>query len=135
MQYGHFDDQHREYVIDRVDTPASWTNYIGVGDMCAVLNQTAGGYAFYKSPEYHRITRFRPNGVPLDRPGHYVYLRDDESGDYRWSTTPAGTASPTANISAITAGFLPNRRCSFRWMIRWSCGMSVCATTPIRSAA
>ena len=64
MQYGHFDDQHREYVIDRVDTPASWTNYIGVGDMCAVLNQTAGGYAFYKSPEYHRITRFRPNGVP-----------------------------------------------------------------------
>lgn len=48
------------------------------------MNHTAGGYLFYKSPEYHRITRFRPNGVPMDRPGHYVYLRDNDSRDY-WS--------------------------------------------------
>lgn len=84
MQYGHFDNENNEYVIDRVDLPTSWTNYIGVKDMCAVLNHTAGGYSFYKSPEYHRITRFRPNGVPMDRPGHYVYVRDDDSQDY-WS--------------------------------------------------
>ena len=84
MQYGHFDNEKREYVIDRVDLPVSWTNYLGVNDMCAVVNHTAGGYIFYQSPEYHRITRFRGNGVPMDRPGHYVYLRDDESGDY-WS--------------------------------------------------
>lgn len=84
MQYGHFDNENREYVIDRVNLPVSWTNYLGVKDMCAVLNHTAGGYIFYRSPEYHRITRFRPNGVPMDRPGHYVYVRDDESGDY-WS--------------------------------------------------
>ena len=86
MQYGYFDNDRREYVINRVDTPASWTNYIGVNDYCAVLNQTAGGYSFYKSPQYHRITRFRPNGVPLDRPGHYVYIRDDETGEY-WSVS------------------------------------------------
>lgn len=84
MQYGHFDNENREYVIDRVDLPVSWTNYLGVEDLCAVVNHTAGGYLFYKSPEYHRITRFRANAVPMDRPGHYVYLRDDESGDY-WS--------------------------------------------------
>ena len=84
MQYGHFDNENREYVIDRVDLPASWTNYLGVKDMCAVVNHTAGGYVFYKSPEYHRITRFRGNGVPMDRPGHYVYVRDDETGEY-WS--------------------------------------------------
>ena len=29
MQYGHFDNENREYVIDRVDLPTSWTNYIG----------------------------------------------------------------------------------------------------------
>jgi hypothetical protein len=29
--------------------------------MCGVFNHTAGGYLFYKTPEYHRITRFRPN--------------------------------------------------------------------------
>ena len=98
MQYGHFDDKAREYVIDRVDLPVSWTNYIGVNDMCAVLNHTAGGYLFHKSPQYHRITRFRPNGVPLDRPGHYVYLRDDDSGDF-WSLSWQPTAKPKERYS------------------------------------
>ena len=54
MQYGHFDDAKREYVIDRVDIPVSWTNYLGVENMCGVVNHTAGGYLFYKSPEYLR---------------------------------------------------------------------------------
>ncbi|MDR2797207.1 MAG: N,N'-diacetylchitobiose phosphorylase [Treponema sp.] len=84
MRYGYFDTEHREYVLDRVDVPVSWTNYIGVKDLCGVFNHTAGGYLFYKSPEYHRISRFRPNGVPMDRPGHYVYIRDDDTGEY-WS--------------------------------------------------
>ena len=82
MQYGHFDNEAKEYVIDRVDLPVSWTNYLGVEDTCAVINHTAGGYMFYKSPEYHRITRFRGNAVPVDRPGYYVYIRDNENGDY-----------------------------------------------------
>ena len=84
MRYGHFDVANREYCIERVDLPTSWTNYLGVKDFCVVVNHTAGGYAFYQSPEYHRITRFRGNGVPMDRPGHYVYLRDDENKEY-WS--------------------------------------------------
>lgn len=84
MRYGYFDNESREYVIEKIDVPVSWTNYLGVKDMCGVINHTAGGYLFYKSPEYHRITRFRPNGVPMDRPGFYVYLRDDVTGEY-WS--------------------------------------------------
>lgn len=84
MQYGHFDNEKREYVIDRVDLPVSWTNYLGVKDLCVVVNHTAGGYMFYQSPEYHRVTRFRGNAVPMDRPGHYVYLRDAKDEDY-WS--------------------------------------------------
>ena len=84
MRYGYFDNENREYVIERVDLPVSWTNYIGTGDLYGVFNHTAGGYLLYKSPEYHRITRFRPNGVPMDMPGHYVYIRDNGDGDY-WS--------------------------------------------------
>ncbi len=84
MQYGYFDNEKREYVIGRVDLPVSWTNYLGVKDLCVVVNHTAGGYMFYQSPEYHRVTRFRGNAVPMDRPGHYVYLRDAKDGDY-WS--------------------------------------------------
>lgn len=86
MRYGYFDNENREYVIDKLDIPTSWTNYLGVRDMCTVINHTAGGYTFYKSPEYHRVTRFRPNAIPMDRPGHYVYLRDDEISDY-WSVS------------------------------------------------
>lgn len=83
MKYGYFDNENREYVIDRVDLPTSWTNYIGTKDMYGVFNHTAGGYLLYKIPEYHRITRFRPNnsGV-MDFPGHYVYVRDDDTGEF-----------------------------------------------------
>ena len=42
MQYGRFDNERREYVIDRVDVPVSWTTYIGTGDMYGVFNHTAG---------------------------------------------------------------------------------------------
>lgn len=86
MRYGYFDDENREYVIENPSVPVSWTNYLGVKDMCTVISQNAGGYSFYKSAEHHRITRFRQNAVPLDRPGHYVYLRDDESEKY-WSVS------------------------------------------------
>lgn len=82
MKYGYFDNDKREYVINRVDLPTSWTNYLGVEETCAVVNHTAGGYLFHKTPEYHRMTRFRANSVPMDRPGHYVYIRDEESKDY-----------------------------------------------------
>jgi len=97
LRYGYFDNANREYVIDRVDVPVSWTNYLGVRDLCTVISHNAGGYSFYKNAEHHRITRFRQNGVPHDRPGHYVYLRDDETGEY-WSISwqPVGKDLKTA---------------------------------------
>ena len=98
MRYGYFDNKNREYVIDRIDLPVSWTNYIGVGDLYGVFNHTAGGYLLYKSPEYHRITRFRPNGVPMDGPGHYVYLRDEETGDF-WSVSWQPVGKPKEHYS------------------------------------
>ncbi|MBR2676471.1 MAG: hypothetical protein IKE28_06140 [Solobacterium sp.] len=86
MRCGYFNETENEYVIEQVDLPVSWTNYLGVEEMAAVVNHTAGGYLFYRSPEYHRITRFRANAVPMDRPGFYIYLRDAENSDY-WSVS------------------------------------------------
>ncbi len=86
MRYGYFDNKNKEYVIERPDVPVSWTNYLGVKDLCTVISNNAGGYSFYKSTEHHRVTRFRQNGVPMDRPGHYIYIRDDETGEY-WSVS------------------------------------------------
>ena len=93
MRYGYFDDAAREYVIDRVDAPFSMTNYLGTQRMGAVLSHNAGGYCWLDSPQFHRITRFRPNGVPLDFPGHYVYLRDGDTGEY-WSVSWQPVGAP-----------------------------------------
>ena len=95
MRYGHFDTANDEYVIDRPDVPVSFTNYLGRRDYCVVLSHNAGGYSYYRSPQSGRVTRFRPNGVPLDRPGHYVYLRDDADGDY-WSVSWQPVGKPLA---------------------------------------
>ncbi len=84
MHFGHFDDARREYVITRPDTPLPWLNYLGTDDYFALITNTAGGYSFYKDARLRRITRYRYNNVPPDTGGRYLYVRDDESGDY-WS--------------------------------------------------
>ena len=98
MQYGYFDDAAREYVITRPDTPRSWINYLGSRLYGGIITQNAGGYSFYRSGGTGRVLRMRFNGVPVDEPGRFVYLRDDagspvsRAGDY-WSASwqPVGT--------------------------------------------
>lgn len=92
MQYGHFDDETREYVITRPDTPLPWINYIGCEDYFGILSATAGGYSYYRDARLRRITRGRYNNVPTDFGGRYLYLRDDANGDY-WSPSWMPTQS------------------------------------------
>jgi cellobiose phosphorylase len=86
MRYGSFDDETREYVINRPDTPLPWINYLGNEDYFGILSNTGGGYSFYKDARLRRLTRFRYNNAPLDSNGRYIYLRDDESALF-WSPT------------------------------------------------
>ena len=32
MRYGYFDQQNKEYVVERPDTPMSWINYLGTDE-------------------------------------------------------------------------------------------------------
>jgi len=86
MNYGYFDDTAKEYVISRPDTPASWSNYLGSTEYGAIITNNAGGYGFYKSGARGRFLRLLFNAVPMDQPGRYIYLRDNDSGDY-WSAS------------------------------------------------
>ncbi len=86
MNYGYFDDEKKEYVITRPDTPRSWTNYLGSTEYGAIITNNAGGYSFYRSAAQGRFTRLRFNSIPMDQPGRYLYLRDRDSGDY-WSAS------------------------------------------------
>ena len=84
MRYGYFDDERREYVITRPDTPLPWINYLGCEAYVALISNTAGGYSFYRDARLRRITRYRYNNVPLDCGGRYIYVRDNDIGEF-WS--------------------------------------------------
>ena len=81
-RYGHFDDEHREYVITDPKTPWPWINYLGNEDFFSLISNTAGGYSFYKDAKFRRLTRYRYNSVPMDNGGRYFYLKD---GDTIWN--------------------------------------------------
>ncbi len=80
--FGHFDDNAREYVITRPDTPWPWINYMGTDDFFSLISNTAGGYCFCRDAKFRRILRYRYNGVPMDAGGRYFYIKD---GDTVWN--------------------------------------------------
>ena len=82
MQYGHFDDDAREYVITTPRTPLPWINYLGNEDFFSLISNTAGGYSFYRDAKLMRLTRYRYNACPPDQNGRYYYIKD---GDNVWN--------------------------------------------------
>jgi len=86
MQFGYFDDKNKEYVIERPDTPKSWSNYLGSTEYGAIITNNAGGYSFLKSSAQGRFMRLRFNSIPMDQPGRYIYIHDRDSKDF-WSTS------------------------------------------------
>ena len=82
MQFGHFDDSSKEYVITTPRTPLPWINYLGTQDFFFLISNTAGGYSFYKDAKLLRLTRYRYNNCPLDNGGRYYYIKD---GDTVWN--------------------------------------------------
>jgi len=99
MRYGYFDDESREYVVTRPDTPLPWINYLGSQDYFGIISNTAGGYSFYRDARLRRLTRYRYNNAPLDSSGRYLYLRDDgpvkqEASPLFWSPSWQPTRIP-----------------------------------------
>jgi cellobiose phosphorylase len=93
MRYGYFDDDRREYVITRPDTPVPWINYLGTDGHFGTVSNTAGGYSWHVDARLRRLTRYRYNNVPGDTGGRYLYLRDDATGEY-WSPSWQPTRTP-----------------------------------------
>ena len=85
MQYGYFDDQKREYVIETPATPLPWINYLGSQEFFSLISNTAGGYCFYRDAKLQRILRYRYNSVPADIGGRFFYIK--EEGKPAWSPT------------------------------------------------
>ncbi len=84
MQYGHFDDAAREYVINTPHTPYPWINYLGSERFFSLLSHLGGGYSFYRDARMRRLTRYRYNNIPTDAGGRYLFVND--GGDV-WTPT------------------------------------------------
>ena len=99
MNFGYFDEQAREYVITRPDTPRPWSNYIGSAEFGGVITNNAAGYTFYRSAAQGRLTRFLFNAPPAHWPGRFVYLRDESDGDF-WSLSWMPVGKPLSGFAA-----------------------------------
>ena len=86
MKYGNFSKDGLEFIITTPNTPRPWINYLTNENYCSIISQCAGGYSFYKDCRSDRITRWNPENYHEDRPGKYVYLKDNKSKKY-WSAT------------------------------------------------
>jgi len=86
MNYGYFDNKNKEYVITRPDTPTPWMNYLGKGQFSGIISNTAGGTCFDGDPSNRRLLRYKFNNLPKDRSGRYLYIRNQDTGEY-WSPT------------------------------------------------
>ena len=105
MQFGAFDDERREYIIDTPQTPIPWINYLGTEGFYSLVSNTGGGYAFYQDAKLRRLIRYRYNNVPADMGGRFYYIKDK---DTVWSP-----------------GFLPTRTKLDRYRCRHGLGYTI----------
>jgi cellobiose phosphorylase len=104
MVHGRFSGDGREYVITDVRTPSPWINYLQNGRYFATISAGGGGISYDRSPLHGRITRYRINDVPPDRPGKYIYVRDRDTGEL-WSLTWQPVGHEPASDYRVAHGF------------------------------
>jgi len=103
--YYEFNDEDKEIIIKRYDTPTPWMNYLSNGNFHTMLSQAGGGLAFYKSPQIWRINRYRFYHLPTDRSGFYVYLKDKNTGTFWCPTNEPAIAKPDKWKAAHGMGY------------------------------
>ena len=84
--FGKFDYNNQEFIITDPKTPTPWMNYLSNNEYCVLISNTGGGFSFHIDPRNRRITRYRYNNIPYDRPGKYIYIKDKETSKI-WSPT------------------------------------------------
>lgn len=83
MQYGHFDDEKREYVITNPRTPVKWINYIGTLAFGGFVDHTGGALICKGDPTYNRITKYIPQLPASEFKGETLYLRIKKGADWQ----------------------------------------------------
>jgi cellobiose phosphorylase len=83
MNYGYFDDPHREYVITNPRTPAKWINYIGTLQFGGFVDHTGGALICKNDPTFNRITKYIQQMPSSEFKGETLYLCIKHRDGYR----------------------------------------------------
>ena len=78
-RFGYFSPDATEYVITECDLMRPWLNFLANGKYQIWLSQTLGGMSLFNQDL--RINNYYGK---FDVPGKYVFVRDDDTGEY-WS--------------------------------------------------
>lgn len=60
--------------------PQPWIHYLSNGELHAFASQAGGGFAWWKDPVECRLSRYRMFHLPMDRPGFYLYVSEQDEG-------------------------------------------------------
>ncbi|MBN2803043.1 MAG: glycosyl transferase [Deltaproteobacteria bacterium] len=83
MNYGYFDDAHKEYVLTTPFTPIKWINYVGTLDFGGIIDNTGGSLICKGDPALNRITKYIAQMPQSDFKGSTLYVRiKDKQGNY-----------------------------------------------------
>ena len=75
MQYGHFNDLVKEYVVTTPFTPVKWCNYVGTLSFGGIVDHTGGALICKGDPALNRITKYIAQMPASDFKGTTVYIR------------------------------------------------------------
>jgi cellobiose phosphorylase len=73
-----FIDEARAIRINDPRLPGPWINYLSNGNFHALVSHAGGGFAWWRSPLTYRLTRYRHHHQPIDSPGFYIYIREED---------------------------------------------------------
>jgi cellobiose phosphorylase len=104
-EYYRFDDDAKELLVQRHNTPSPWMNYLSNGTFHTMISQAGGACAFYKSPQIWRINRYRFYNLPTDRSGIYCYIKDETDGNYWCPTAEPAECKPEEWEAAHGLGY------------------------------
>ena len=80
--FGSFSADGKKYILRKPLMDRPWMNVLSNGRWCYVASHLGGGYSFLDNPTVGRITRWHIDGTPRDNTGKFLYLRDEQTGDW-----------------------------------------------------
>ncbi len=98
---GQFSSDGKEFILTEPLLSRPWMNVLSNGAWCFVCSQVGGGYSFLGNPTVARMSRWHIDGVPRDTVGKFLYLKDEESGEW-WS---ANGYPPTKKLDSWASHF------------------------------